>query len=147
MPQWTANDMPDQRRRTVIVTGANNGLGFETTIALAEKGAQLIMACRSMSKAEPAHAEIMRRVPGASVEIIPLDLASLASIQDFVTAFQARHDRLDILINNAGIMAVPFSRTTDGFETQFGVNHLGHFALTGVLLPLLLAAPGGRGWD
>ena len=144
MPQWTANDMPDQRRRTVIVTGANNGLGFETTIAFAEKGAQLIMACRSMGKAEPAHAEIMRRVPGASVEVIPLDLASLASIQDFVTAFQARHDRLDILINNAGIMAVPFSRTTDGFETQFGVNHLGHFALTGVLLPLLLAAPGGR---
>jgi NAD(P)-dependent dehydrogenase (short-subunit alcohol dehydrogenase family) len=136
--------MPDQTGRTVIITGANSGLGFETTLAFARKGARVVMACRSMSKAEPAHADILRQVPRAWVEVMPLDLASLASIHAFATAFQEKHDRLDLLINNAGMMAIPFGHTADGFETQFGVNHLGHFALTGLLLPMVMGSPAGR---
>lgn len=126
MPAWTAKDLPDLTGRTFIVTGANSGLGEATTRALAEHGARVIMACRNASKAEA----VARRIPG-DVAVRPLDLADLSSVRGFANVT----DDFDVLVNNAGIMAVPKARTTDGFESQFGTNFLGHFALTGLLLP------------
>ncbi len=126
MSGWNAADLPDLSGRRFVVTGANSGLGLSATRALAEHGAQVIMACRNLDKAARARAS----VPG-SAEIRELDLASLTSIRSFA----ADLDAVDVLINNAGIMAVPRGRTADGFESQFGTNHLGHFALTGLLLP------------
>lgn len=142
--QWTANDIPNLTGKIAIITGANSGLGYESAVALAAKGAHVIMACRSPKKAEQAKADLLARVPNASVELAPLDLSSLASVRAFVEAFKAKHAKLDILMNNAGLMAIPKTATADGFESQFGVNHLAHFALTGLLLDRLLAAPGSR---
>jgi len=144
MGSWTLEDMPDQTGRVAIVTGANTGIGFETAAALTAKHATVVMACRNRRKAEDAMTRIRERTPDARLELIELDLASLASIQRFADAFRAGHDRLDLLINNAGVMIPPFGRTEDGFELQFGCNHLGHFALTGRLLDLLEATPGAR---
>jgi NAD(P)-dependent dehydrogenase (short-subunit alcohol dehydrogenase family) len=145
MTQWTANDIPDQTGRVVVVTGANSGLGYESALALARKGAHVIMACRSAQRAADARQAIEDAcTPGASIDVMPLDLGSLASVRAFAADFSARFDRLDLLLNNAGLMATPQGMTADGFETQFGVNHLGHFALTGLLLPLLLRTPGSR---
>jgi NAD(P)-dependent dehydrogenase (short-subunit alcohol dehydrogenase family) len=144
MTNWTANDMPDQTGRIAIVTGANSGLGLGTTIALARKGATVIMACRNAAKAQAALAEVKSKVPGAKADLMALDLGRLQSVRDFATAFKAKYDRLDLPINNAGLMAVPRSETPDGFETQFGVNHLGHFALTALLIDLLLRTPNSR---
>lgn len=144
MGQWTTDDIPDLQGRTAIVTGANSGLGLETTRALAAKGAYVIMACRNLTRGQAAQAEVAASVPGAALELVQLDLASLASVREFAASFQQKHEHLDLLFNNAGIMAIPRSETLDGFETQFGTNHLGHFALTGLLLPALLATPKSR---
>ena len=137
MSKWTLHNMPDQSGRVAIVTGANTGIGFETAAALAAKRATVIMACRNRQKAEDAMAKILERTPDAKLEFIELDLASLASVERFADSFRASHDRLDLLINNAGVMIPPLGHTEDGFELQFGCNHLGHFALTGRLLDIL----------
>ncbi|MGH7857680.1 MAG: oxidoreductase [Candidatus Binatia bacterium] len=141
---WTEADMPDLTGRTIVVTGANSGLGLEATRAFAAKGAQVVMGCRSAAKAEAAQQSVLSRHPNAKVEVLSLDLASLASVRAFVASFGSRHARLDVLCNNAGVMALPYSKTSDGFEMQLGTNHLGHFALTGLLLPKLLSTPGAR---
>ncbi|MER5969415.1 oxidoreductase [Streptomyces sp. NPDC002055] len=141
MTGWTANDIPDQAGRTAVVTGANSGLGYVTARELARRGAHVVLACRDATRGKEAEALIRSEVPDADVQFAPLDLADLSSVHDFARSFE--RDRLDLLINNAGVMALPHRRTIDGFEMQFGVNHLGHFALTGLLLPKLLAAPAG----
>jgi NAD(P)-dependent dehydrogenase (short-subunit alcohol dehydrogenase family) len=141
---WTARDVPDQRGRTAVVTGANSGIGLEAVKVLAAAGAHVVMACRDAQRAAEAASEVVTAHPRASIEVLPLDLASLASVRDFAKAFGDRHPRLDLLINNAGVMAIPRRTTADGFEMQLGTNHLGHFALTGLLLERLLAAPGAR---
>ena len=144
MSKWNATNIPDQTGRIAAITGANSGIGFETTKALARKGATLVMACRNLDKASTAAEEIRRDVPAADLEIIPLDLASLASVRTFAESFRAKYDRLDLLINNAGVMVPPYTKTEDGFELQFGANHLGHFALTGRLIGTLLETQGSR---
>ncbi|MFK7931004.1 MAG: oxidoreductase [Myxococcota bacterium] len=131
---WSAADVPDQTGRTVIVTGANSGLGLETTRVLAGKGATVIMACRSLGKAEAAQADVLASHPSAKLEVRSLDLADLSSIRGFAEAIKLDHPKVQLLINNAGIMAIPRSQTVDGFEMQLGTNHFGHFALTGLLL-------------
>lgn len=142
--KWTADDLPDLSGKTVIVTGGNSGIGYEAALQFARKGAEVILACRNTEKARAAAAQIKAAYPSAIVEPMALDLSNLASIREFASAYRARHRTLDILVNNAGVMALPYSRTTDGFEMQFGTNHLGHFALTGLLLEPLLAANGAR---
>jgi NAD(P)-dependent dehydrogenase (short-subunit alcohol dehydrogenase family) len=142
--RWTSADIPDQSGRTAIVTGANSGLGLATARELARAGATVTLACRNAGKGEEAAGRIRAAVPGASLEVASLDLADLGSVRDFADRAADRHERLDLLINNAGIMAAPRRLTRDGFESQFGTNHLGHFALTGLLLPLLLNAPAPR---
>lgn len=145
MPKrWTAARMPSLKGRLAVVTGANSGLGLETSIALAAAGAEVIMACRNPAKADSALTEVRTRVPGAKLTAMRLDLAELASIRSFAADIKSGHPRLDLLINNAGVMAIPLSRTADGFEMQIGTNHLGHFALTGLLLDALQAAPAAR---
>ena len=141
---WTADDIPDQSGRVALVTGANSGLGLETAAALAGKGAHVVLACRDADKAKAAFDAIRARRPDASIEVQALDLASLASIRACADRVLAAHARLDLLLNNAGVMAIPRRTTADGFEMQLGTNHLGHFALTGLLLERLLAAPAAR---
>jgi NAD(P)-dependent dehydrogenase (short-subunit alcohol dehydrogenase family) len=137
---WTTADLPQLTGRSALITGANSGLGFETALALAGCGAQVTMAVRDQVKGEQAAAEIRRAHPESSVEIALLDLASLTSIREFAGQWSLAHpDGLDLLINNAGVMAIPHRRTAEGFELQIGTNHLGHFALTGLLLPALVA--------
>ncbi len=142
--RWTTEDMPDLTGKVAIVTGANSGIGYDTAVAFAEKGATVIMACRNLEKGQAALDQLKAEVPGADVELMQLDLASLDSVRAFAEAFEAQYDRLDLLINNAGIMMVPYGVTEDSFERQFGTNHLGHFALTGLLMDTLLATPGAR---
>jgi NAD(P)-dependent dehydrogenase (short-subunit alcohol dehydrogenase family) len=142
--KWITQDIPSQEGRTAIVTGANSGIGYETAKALAEKGATVVMACRNLDKANAAADKIRQEMPGAKLAVMQLDLADLASVRAFAKAFSAKYDKLDLLINNAGIMIPPFTKTKDGFEVQFGANHLGHFALTGLLLPLIQNTPGAR---
>ncbi len=146
--QWTIADIPDQHDRVAVVTGANSGFGYHIAAALAVAGASVILACRDPRKAESAIASIRALAPTSTVTSTVtfrrLDLADLASVTRFATDFTADHDRLDLLINNAGLMAVDESRTRDGFETHLGVNHLGHFALTAGLLPAMLSTPGAR---
>ena len=144
MSKWTPADMPDLNNKLAVVTGANSGLGYHTTRELARRGAQVVLACRSREKTETAMREIKATVPGARLEFMPLDLADLDSIATFAKAFKTRHQELDILHNNAGVMALPLVRTRQGFEMQIGTNHLGHFALTGLLLDVLLRTPGAR---
>jgi NAD(P)-dependent dehydrogenase (short-subunit alcohol dehydrogenase family) len=139
---WTAGDIPDQSGRTAVVTGANSGIGLVTARELAYRGARVILACRSETRGRAAEAAINEQVPSARVEFRPLDLGDLSSVREFAAGFP--YERLDLLINNAGVMALPYGTTADGFETQFGVNHLGHFALTGLLLPRLIETPGAR---
>ena len=141
---WTVADMPDQRDRVAVVTGANSGLGYEDAMALAANGAQVVMACRNQEKGAAAATAIRGRHPAAQVDVMALDLADLASVRAFAAAFAANYARLDLLINNAGVMALPYRTTADGFEMQFGTNHLGHFALTGLLLEPLLTTPDAR---
>jgi NAD(P)-dependent dehydrogenase (short-subunit alcohol dehydrogenase family) len=141
---WSADQLSDQTGRVAIVTGANSGIGFETARVLAEKGATVIMACRNLEKAGPKADEIRAAYPGAKVEVMPLDLSNLESVQQFSEAFHEKYSQLDLLINNAGVMVPPYGKTAQGFETQLGVNHLGHFALTGLLLDLVVETPGSR---
>jgi NAD(P)-dependent dehydrogenase (short-subunit alcohol dehydrogenase family) len=132
------NQLPSQGGRTIIVTGANTGLGYETTITLAKKGAKVIMACRNVSKANKAKKSIEKQVPKADLEVMEIDLSNLNSVRKFAQEFQEKHDELSILINNAGVMMTPYMETDEGFELQFVSNYLGHFLLTGLLLPNLL---------
>jgi NAD(P)-dependent dehydrogenase (short-subunit alcohol dehydrogenase family) len=141
---WSERDIPDQSGRVALITGANGGLGYENARALAAKDATVIMAVRDLDKAATARKEIEESHPGAKLDVRELDLASLDSIHAFADRIVHEHDRLDILINNAGVMAIPEKKTADGFEMQFGTNHLGHYALTTRLLPLLVKAPSSR---
>ena len=142
--RWTADTIPHLTDKVAIITGANSGLGYESALALAGKGAQVVIASRNQDKAKTARDAIYNAHPNAILDIIQLDLANLESVQRFAETFTTKYDRLDILMNNAGVMALPPRKTTDGFEMQFGTNHLGHFALTGRLLDLILATPNAR---
>jgi hypothetical protein len=142
--KWTKHNIPDQTGKVVVITGANSGLGYESTIAFAQKKAHVVMAVRNMEKGEKAKNDVMREVPGASLDLMQVDNASLKSVREFAEAFKAKYDRLDILLNNAGVMAIPRTETEDGFEMQIGVNHFGHFALTGLLLDVIVSTPNAR---
>jgi len=141
MSKWTNGDIPDLSGKRVIVTGANSGIGLRTALELARHGAGVVLACRSAERGERALATIRAEVPDGDVTLGSLDLADLASVRAFASAHAGP---LDLLVNNAGVMALPYRTTADGFEMQFGTNHLGHFALTGLLLPGLLERPGAR---
>jgi len=145
-PRWNVQDIPDLSGRLALVTGANSGLGLASVVALARKGARVLMACRHPDRAARGRDAALAQVPEAAerLEIVSLDLTSLDSVRTCARTILERFDRLDILMNNAGIMAIPRGLTADGFEIQFGTNHLGHFALTGLLLPLLLQTPASR---
>ena len=142
--KWTADQIPDQSGRVAVVTGANSGLGLITARELARAGARVVLACRNTDKGATALREITAAAPGAQAELAALDLASLESIRSFAQEFTKAHDGLDLLINNAGVMAPPRRTTKEGFELQFGTNHLGHFALTGLLLGALEGRRGAR---
>ena len=144
MSNWTTADIPDQTGRTAVVTGANTGLGYQTAAALAAKGAHVVLAVRNTDKGNDAAARITAAHPDASVDVQELDLTSLDSVRAAADQLRSRHDSIDLLINNAGVMMTPKDVTKDGFELQFGTNHLGHFAFTGLLLDRVLAAPGSR---
>ncbi len=141
---WTTHDIPDLTGKTAVITGANGGLGYESALALARKGAHVVMAARDQEKARRAAERIQESCANASLEIEPLDLGSLSSVADSAKRIVSNHDRIDILLNNAGLMALPERRTADGFEMQFGVNHLGHWAFTAQLLPSIKKADGAR---
>src|SRR3954453_23763608 len=142
MPKWTTDEIPDLTGKRAVVTGANSGLGLCTALELARHGATVVLACRSAERGRAALDRIRAAAPGCDVVLGSLDLVDLASVR----AFAAEHGTtgLDLLVNNAGVMALPRRPTADGFELQFGTNHLGHFALTGLLLPALLDRPGAR---
>ncbi|MDT5265037.1 MAG: hypothetical protein QOI90_1663 [Mycobacterium sp.] len=144
MSKWTSADIPDQTGRVAVITGANTGLGYETAAALAAKGAHVVLAVRNLDKGKDAALRIAQATPGAKVELQELDLTSLDSVRSAAEQLKSDHDSIDLLINNAGVMFTPKSTTKDGFELQFGTNHLGHFAFTGLLLDRVLAAPGSR---
>src|SRR5258707_206889 len=141
---WTADDIPDLSGRTIVVTGGNSGIGYEAAMEFARKRAEVILACRDLGKARTAAAQITASATGAKVDVMELDLSNLASVRGFSDAFHLQHQSLHVLCNNAGVMAIPYRTTADGFEMQFGTNHLGHFALTGLLLDRLLATDGSR---
>jgi len=141
---WTTSDIPDLRGKVAVVTGANGGLGLQSARALAGARAHVVMAARNQDKARDAVEEIERSYPEGSLEIVELDLGSLASIESAADQLRSTHRAVDILMNNAGLMATPQDKTEDGFEMQFGVNHLGHWALTARLMPLILAADDAR---
>jgi NAD(P)-dependent dehydrogenase (short-subunit alcohol dehydrogenase family) len=142
--QWTAAEVPEQHGRIAVITGANSGLGFEVAKALAERGATVVLACRDTERADQAANLIRAEGPDVDIQTTRLDLASLASVRAAAERLRVNHPRIDLLINNAGLMMPPHGRTEDGFELQFGTNHLGHFALTGLLLDRLLTVPGSR---
>lgn len=142
--RWTVDNIPDLSDKIAVVTGANSGIGFETARELARKSAHVVMTSRSQEKGDAALREIRSELPQSSLDLRLLDLADLASIRAFAEAYAAEHNRLDMLINNAGVMAIPYRETVDGFEMQFGTNHLGHFALTGLLLDVMLRTPASR---
>ena len=141
---WSTEDIPDLHGKVAVVTGANGGLGLASAKALAGKGAHVVMAVRNQAKAADAHAEILAAHPDASLEIVELDLGSLASVAAAAKQIAAKHKSIDILMCNAGVMAMPQSSTEDGFDTQMGINVLGHWALISDLLPILVATPGAR---
>ncbi|GAA4581256.1 SDR family NAD(P)-dependent oxidoreductase [Planotetraspora phitsanulokensis] len=142
--RWTTADVPDQRGRVAVITGGNTGIGFETAKVLAARGASVVLAVRDMDKGKRAAAEITAAAPDADVTVQHLDLASLASVRAAADELRFTRDRIDLLINNAGLMYAPQATTVDGLELQFGTNHLGHFALTGLLLDRMLHVPGSR---
>ena len=141
---WTESDIPDLSGRTAVVTGANGGLGFQTALALTGAGAHVVLAARDPSKTTAALARIAERYPSASSEVVPLDLGDLSVVSAAASTILAEHERVDLLVNNAGVMAMPQRTTVDGFEMQLGVDHLGHWAFTAHLLPALLKAPAAR---
>jgi NAD(P)-dependent dehydrogenase (short-subunit alcohol dehydrogenase family) len=142
--KWTEENIPDQAGRVVLITGANSGIGYEAARALAQHGATVVMACRSRAKADDAVARISETDPSGTTEILEMDLSDLDSVKHAADEFLSTHDHLDVLINNAGLMATPEQRTAQGFEMQFGVNHVGHYVLTGLLLDVLKDTPGSR---
>ena len=142
--KWTADDIPDQHGRTAIVTGANSGLGRIVARELAGHGANVVIASRDNAKGAEVAREITEAFPSSTVAAAQLDLADLSSIRTFANHIRSDNDIIDLLVNNAGVMAAPYRRTADGFELQFGTNHLGHFALTGLLLPLFKERPDAR---
>jgi NAD(P)-dependent dehydrogenase (short-subunit alcohol dehydrogenase family) len=145
MAKWTANDIPDLSGKTAVVTGANSGLGYETALALGRHGAHVVLACRDEGRGNEALQRLRTEAPEASAELSLLDLADLTSVRKFAESYAGERQTLDILVDNAGVMALDERReTADGFEMQLGTNHLGHFALTGLLLPQLQAKPGSR---
>ncbi len=144
MSHWSAQDIPDQDGRVIVVTGATSGIGLITARELARAGATVLLACRNIEKAEAVAQQIRLAAAGARVETVPLDLASLASVERCSDGLHERLGHIDVLVNNAGVMAPPLRRTEDGFELQFGTNHLGHFALTAQVIDLVLAAPAPR---
>ena len=144
MPPFNLNDIPSQKGRVAIVTGSNIGLGYETAIGLAQKEMKVVMACRNLAKAEKAKSKILKRVPHADLAILQLDLSSLKAVRAFAKSFNTQYDRLDLLINNAGLLAPPHTLTEDGFELQMGVNYFGHFLLTKLLMDKLEATPDAR---
>src|SRR3954465_8846509 len=144
MAKWSARDIASQSGRLAVVTGANSGLGLVTARELARAGARVVMGCRDTQRGEASRSEVLVQVPGAEVEVRRLDLASLASVREFADRLHADVPALDLLVNNAGVMAIPRQLTADGFEQQLGTNHLGHFALTGLLLPSILGREGIR---
>ena len=141
---WSVNDIPDQGGKLAVITGANSGLGYEASRELARKGATVVMAVRNMEKGANAVARIKAEVPDAKLELRDLDLGSLDSVRAFAARVKSEHERVDLLLNNAGLMATPAGETKDGFETQIGTNHLGHFVLTEELMPVLEAATAAR---
>jgi len=141
---WTTQNIPPLDGKNILITGANSGLGLESAKALARRGAHVILACRTLAKANAAAEEIRAGYASARLEPQAVDLTDLASVRSFAREINARHARLDVLLNNAGVMATPYTRTQDGFELQFGTNHLAHFALTGLLFELLVKTPGAR---
>ena len=141
---WTTDNIPDLNGRTAIVTGSTSGLGRETARVLAAKGAWVTLAVRNTAKGGDVAGKIREQHAGADVAVLALDLADLSSVKAFAAAFLKAHNRLDLLINNAGVMMCPYSKTADGFEIQMGTNHLGHFALTGLLLPLMKKTEASR---
>lgn len=140
---WTPAVIPDLTGELMLVTGANSGIGFEATREFVRRGAHVVMACRSLDRGREARREIEREDPSGWAEVLELDLANLKSVETFAETVERTYESIDVLVNNAGVMAVPYSTTANGFERQFGVNHLGHFALTGHLLELLFASRGG----
>ena len=142
--KWDSSNIPSQKRKIVIVTGSSSGIGYEAAKVLASKGAEVILAVRNLSKGESALKKIKSFSNEANVFVMELNLASLSSVRKFTENFKLRYSSLDLLINNAGVMIPPYSKTEDGFELQFGTNHLGHFALTGLVMDLLTATPGAR---
>lgn len=142
--KWTQKDIPDLTGKVIVVTGANSGLGYESSLILAGKGATVVLAVRNPTRGEKARDDILQVHPQASLEVMTLDVGNLGSVRAFAAAFRAKYDRLDILINNAGVMAIPRQETADGFEMQLGVNHLGHFALTGLLIDIIVKTPKAR---
>ncbi len=144
MKKWTTDNIPDQSGKIIVITGANSGLGFESSLALAEKGARIVMACRNLDKGVEAKQKILEVYPRALIDLQPLDLASLRSVHDFSEYMHKSYDKIHILLNNAGVMATPYAVTDDGFELQLGINHLGHFALTSLLLDVILQTEDSR---
>jgi NAD(P)-dependent dehydrogenase (short-subunit alcohol dehydrogenase family) len=144
MARWTAANIPNLAGRRAIVTGANSGLGFQTSLELARHGAAVVLACRDQERGNQALGQLRAQLPDADSTLATLDLADLASVRRFAEGYAATHKTLDLLVNNAGVMAIPRRLTVDGFEMQFGTNHLGHFALTGRLFPLIAATPKAR---
>ncbi len=142
--KWSTDIMPDLSDKVIIVTGANSGIGFEASKVFAAKGAKVILACRNLAKGQSALVDIKQALPDVNAKLIQLDLSRQASVREFVKVFKENYDHLDILVNNAGIMMTPYSTTEDGFESQLATNHLGHFALTGLLLEQLLKTEGAR---
>ena len=141
---WTSANIPDQSGKVVVATGSSSGIGYETARVLANKGAETIIAVRNLEKGNAAARKIKSQNAGAIINVMTLDVADLSSVRRFVEDFSGKYTTLDRLINNAGVMIPPYAKTTDGFELQFGTNHLGHFALTGLLMPSLLATSGSR---
>lgn len=144
MQQWTLDEMPDQGDKTVLITGASSGIGLESAIEFAQRGARVVMACRPGDKAERALDRVAESAHDIAPQLVALDLADLSSVRACAHAVNQTEDRIDVLMLNAGVMAVPRSKTVDGFESHFGTNHLGHFALAGLLMPLVLASPEKR---
>ncbi len=144
MTKWTTANIPDQTGRTAVITGANTGLGYETAAALAAKNAHVVLAVRNLDKGKDAVDRIRQATPDADVALQELDLTSLQSVREAAEQLKSEYPAIDLLINNAGVMWTPKQTTADGFEMQFGTNHLGHFAFTGLLLDQLLTVPGSR---
>ncbi len=142
--KWDSSDIPDQKGRMAVVTGSSSGIGYETAGVLAEKNAAVVIAVRNLKKGNDAAEKIKSGHRSADIRVMELDLADLSSVRRFAEKFKADNTRLDLLINNAGVMMPPYSKTSDGFELQFGTNHLGHFAVTGLLLDLIVKTPGSR---